>query len=66
MVIVAFWTTITKQFPFRDGVSESQFIQVINIELDQIIEVVDLQFLHICLADIQLIYWLITTSNKDF
>ena len=27
---------------FRDGVSESQFTQVINIELDQIIEVIHL------------------------
>lgn len=41
--LVDFYTTSGQQKPdrviiFRDGVSESQFTQVINIELEQIIE----------------------------
>ncbi|KAG6523121.1 hypothetical protein ZIOFF_012974 [Zingiber officinale] len=42
-LLVDFYTSSGKRKPeniiiFRDGVSESQFIQVLNIELDQIIE----------------------------
>lgn len=35
---------MTRLLVFRDGVSESQFNQVLNIELEQIIEVLDVHF----------------------
>ncbi|KAL7614131.1 protein argonaute 4A-like [Lactuca sativa] len=43
-LLLDFYTSSAKRKPdqiiiFRDGVSESQFNQVLNIELDQIIEV---------------------------
>nr|KAJ0209585.1 hypothetical protein LSAT_V11C400215380 [Lactuca sativa] len=44
-LLLDFYTSSAKRKPdqiiiFRDGVSESQFNQVLNIELDQIIELV--------------------------
>ncbi|OEL24890.1 Protein argonaute 4B, partial [Dichanthelium oligosanthes] len=70
--LIDFYTSSGKRKPdhviiFRDGVSESQFTQVINIELDQIIEVLHLfcLSLHICLVCHQLLYSPLPGKSPD-
>lgn len=51
---------------FRDGVSESQFNQVLNVELNQIIEVSSLCFLKTCFTGCNSCWFFINLTDWHF